>query len=183
MGSNRITWRHRPGYSPVQDRTGITRPRALPPATERVDQDPDPFDPPFVDQREVLRVTYQGDDRCQLACPGCYTGARLRPEPGSAARRVVPWHDFTGHLRALSGLQDFFLLGAEATVDARGSADKLSYARRLGLPLQVITHGATSVDRFEATFGAALATGTVSKVIVSIDSMDPAVNNALRGRP
>ena len=85
----------------------------------------------MLDEREILRATYQGDDRCQLRCPGCYTGERLdRPSiaPTSPGARLrVPWEDFTGHLHGLGpGLQDFYLLGAEPTMDPEGSAGKLA---------------------------------------------------------
>lgn len=187
---NQITWQRGSRYSPVQDRSGVKVPTGadFPPATERVSQHVDPYQPGFLDEREVLRVTYQGDDRCQLACPGCYTGARLRqPLPqvqAAGGRKVAPWEDFTGHIEALGdGLQDFFLLGAEATVDPAGSAAKLAYAHRRGLPQQIITHGAVSVDRFERTFGAAIDSGGVHKLIISLDSTRPEINNGLRGRP
>ena len=44
-----------------------------------------------------------------------------------------------------------------------------------------ITNGAISPARFDRTFGQALATGDLYKVIVSLDSIDPEVNDALRG--
>lgn len=186
---NRITWRADGRYSPVQDRSGVREPTPadFPPATRRVSQRVDSYANTHLDEREVLRVTYQGDDRCQLACPGCYTGARLRQPAAEVqaegGRKAVSWPDFTGHVAGLgTGLQDFFLLGAEATVDPAGSAAKLAHARDRGLPLQIITHGAVSVDRFEATFGQALDSGAVHKLIISLDSMSPRVNNTLRGR-
>ena len=99
----RITWSSTDRYSPVQDRAGVVDPAPdeLPPVHRRVRQDPSPYQPAWLDEREILRVTYQGDDRCQLRCPGCYTGARLdRPSiaptaPGDRLR--VPWDEFTGH--------------------------------------------------------------------------------------
>jgi hypothetical protein len=42
--------------------------------------------------------------------------------------------------------------------------------------------GSSCVSRFEATFGAALDSGAVYMLIISLDSMDPGVNNQLRGR-
>ena len=92
----RITWSSTDRYSPVQDRAGVVDPRPdeLPPVHRRVRQDPSPYSPAWLDEREILRVTYQGDDRCQLRCPGCYTGERLdrpvacrRPRTG---RRAAP---------------------------------------------------------------------------------------------
>src|SRR4051812_39126999 len=84
----RIGWASPGRYSPVQDRLGVVAPGPddLPPVTQRVNQDPQPYHPRFLDEREILRVTYQADDRCQLGCPGCYTGQRLlRPGAPPAA--------------------------------------------------------------------------------------------------
>ena len=190
----RITWSSTDRYSPVQDRAGVVDPTPadLPPVHQRVRQDPSPYQPAWLDQREILRVTYQGDDRCQLRCPGCYTGERLdrpslppaeRPD-APAARLRVPWDDFTGHLHGLGpGLQDFYLLGAEPTMDPEGSAEKLHWAADAGMSVMSITNGAVSARRFDRTFGPALAAGELYKVIVSLDSIDPAVNDALRGSP
>src|ERR687897_3371133 len=186
----RITWSSTDRYSPVQDRAGVVDPPPadLPPVHRRVRQQPDPYSPAWLDEREILRVTYQGDDRCQLRCPGCYTGERLdRPQMAPAmpgARLRVPWDDFTGHVRGLgSGLQDFYLLGAEPTMDPEGSARKLAWAAEAGLSTMSITNGASSAARFDRTFGPALAAGDLYKVIVSLDSIDPAINDALRGSP
>ncbi len=176
-------------YSPVQDRRGLRDPQPgeLPPATERVCQHPDPCHPATLAEREILRVTYQGDDRCQLRCPGCYTGDRLNLPIAqiteSGRRNRVSQQEFTDHIQALgAGLQDFYLVGAEATMDPAGSAAKLRFVRQRGWPQMIVTHGAVSVERFEATFGEALDSGLVYMLIVSLDSMDPAVNNRLRGR-
>jgi hypothetical protein len=116
-----IEWASTDRYSPVQDRIGIhdPAPEELPSVTDRVEQHPDPYAPAFLDQREILRVTYQGDDRCQLRCPGCYTGERLaRPgiagRSGHDVRLQTPFDDFTGQVHGLGqGLQDFYLLGAD----------------------------------------------------------------------
>ena len=184
----RIAWSSTDRYSPVQNRVGVVDPAedGLPPVDRRVIQDPSPYSPAWLDEREILRVTYQGDDRCQLRCPGCYTGERLdRPSIAPAtpgARLRVPWEDFTGHLRGLgAGLQDFYLLGAEPTMDPEGSAAKLAWAAAAGLATMSITNGATSAARFDRTFGPALAAGDLYKVIVSLDSIDAEVNDALRG--
>lgn len=186
----RIAWSSTDRYSPVQDRVGVVDPAAdeLPPVAQRVRQQPSPYEPGWLDEREILRVTYQGDDRCQLRCPGCYTGERLdRPSIAPASpggRLTVPWDDFTGHLHGLgTGLQDFYLLGAEPTMDPAGSAEKMAWAAEAGLSVMSITNGAVSPARFDRTFGAALAAGDLYKVIVSLDSIDPEVNDALRGSP
>ena len=184
----RIGWSSTDRYSPVQDRAGVLDPAddELPPAHLRVNQHPSPYEPAWLDEREILRVTYQGDDRCNLRCPGCYTGERLdRPSIAPVltnGRQRVPWADFTGHLRGLGpGLQDFYLLGAEPTMDPEGSAAKLAWAADAGLATMSITNGAASPARFDRTFGPALASGDLYKVIVSLDSIDPEVNDALRG--
>ena len=184
----RITWSSTDRYSPVQDRVGVLDPAddELPPVLVRVNQHPSPYSPGWLDEREILRVTYQGDDRCNLRCPGCYTGQRLdRPSiaPVTGNQRLrVPWQDFTGHLRGLgAGLQDFYLLGAEPTMDPEGSAAKLAYAADAGLTTMSITNGASSPARFDRTFGQALASGDLYKLIVSLDSIDPEVNDELRG--
>ena len=94
----------------------------------------------------------------------------------------MPWQDFTGHLRGLGdGLQDFYHRGAEPTMDPEGSAQKLAWAAEAGLSTMSITNGATSAARFDRTFGPALAAGDLYKLIVSLDSIDPEVNDALRG--
>jgi MoaA/NifB/PqqE/SkfB family radical SAM enzyme len=184
----RIAWSSTDRYSPVQDRAGILDPAVdeLPPVAVRVNQHPSPYAPVWLDEREILRVTYQGDDRCNLRCPGCYTGERLdRPSIAPVAgneRLRVPWQDFTGHLRGLGkGLQDFYLLGAEPTMDPEGSAAKLAHAASAGLTTMSITNGASSPARFDRTFGPALDRNELYKVIVSLDSIDPEVNDALRG--
>jgi len=191
--SRRIGWTSRKGYSPIQDRAGVVEPHPgdLPSVIKRVTQQPDPYFPRYLDEREVLRVTYQGDDRCQLRCPGCYTGERLeRPgttatiSAGAGGRRRVPWDDFTGHVRGLGGgLQDFYLLGAEPTMDPEGSDRKLAWAAEQGLTVMSITNGAVPPARFDRTFGGSIERGQLYKLIVSLDSMDPAVNNELRGSP
>jgi pyruvate-formate lyase-activating enzyme len=185
-----IGWSASGRYSPVQDRFGIKRPQPgeFPPVTERVNQSPDPYHPTHLDEREILRVTYQGDDRCQLACPGCYTGQRLDSHPASAApaeRRVqVPFDEFADHMAALgTGLQEFFLLGAEPTMDPETSESMLRWSTEKGLTVTAITNGAVSPARFDRTFGRALAAGELYKLSVSLDSIDPAVNNRLRGKP
>lgn len=189
-GSNEITWRHQRRYSPIQDRAGVKAAEQMtfPPVTERVSQEVDAFQPAFADEREIMRATYQGDDRCQLACPGCYTRDVLQITSAVAARegrrKVAPAGEFAAHVDALGpGMQDVYVIGAEPTMDPEGTAAKLAYARERGWPQQVITHGAVSVERFESTFGEALDSGTVYMMIVSLDSMDPEVNNRLRGRP
>jgi pyruvate-formate lyase-activating enzyme len=184
----RIAWSSTDRYSPVQDRAGVVDPAEdeLPRVDLRVNQRPSPYEPARLDDREILRVTYQGDDRCQLRCPGCYTGQRLdRPSLAPVldnARLRVPWEDFTGHLRGLGpGLQDFYLLGAEPTMDPEGSAAKLAWAAEAGLSTMSITNGAVAPARFDRTFGPSLESGDLYKVIVSLDSIDPEVNDALRG--
>lgn len=184
-----IRWEGEPQrYSPVQDRWGLRDPQPgdFPPASKRVTQQPQPFHPETLSGREIMRVTYQGDDRCQLRCRGCYTGDRLNlpiAEVTAAGRRTrVSYDEFTAHLDGFAGLQDFYLLGAEATMDPAGSAAKLRYAQQQGLPQMAVTHGATSVEVFERTFGEALDSGGIYMLIISLDSMDAAVHNWLRGR-
>jgi MoaA/NifB/PqqE/SkfB family radical SAM enzyme len=184
----RIAWSSTDRYSPVQDRAGVVDPTEdeLPPVSRRVNQHPSPYSPAWLDEREILRVTYQGDDRCNLRCPGCYTGERLdRPSiaPNAVNDRLrVPWEDFTGQLRGLGdGLQDFYLLGAEPTMDPEGSAAKLAWAADAGLATMSITNGASSPARFDRAFGDSLDSGDLYKLIVSLDSIDPEVNDALRG--
>ncbi|MFI6576640.1 radical SAM protein [Nocardiopsis sp. NPDC050513] len=187
--SKEIVWKEDDSYSPLQQRGGIQEPQSghFPPARERVPQEADPFTPAHLDEREVLRVTYQGDDRCQLQCPGCFTGDRLVASLTEVlergGRKVVPHGEFTGQIEGLGeGLQDFFLIGAEPTMDPAGSAAKLRYAKDRGLPHMSITNGAVRRDRLEATFGEALETDLFYKLNVSLDSMDKEVNNRLRGR-
>jgi sulfatase maturation enzyme AslB (radical SAM superfamily) len=170
-------------YSPLQGRFGLRTPsrETFPPATRRVTQDPDPYSTEFLDEREVLRVTYQGDDRCQLKCPGCYTADRLLPN-ARAHRRQVSFSDFDDHIAALGpGLQEFFLLGAEPTVDPKMSREMMLAASRRGLSVTSITHGAVSFSRFDETFADALVEGNLYKITISIDSMLPSINNRLRG--
>lgn len=186
----RIAWTSNDRYSPVQDRAGVhdPTPEDLPAVTARIGQQRDPYHPEFLDEREILRVTYQGDDRCQLRCPGCYTGERLqRPALAPATpqpRLRVPFDDFTGHVDGLGpGLQDFYLLGAEPTMDPAGSEAKLAWAQERGMTVMSITNGAVPADRFDRTFGRAIETGQLYKLIVSLDSMVPEINNELRGSP
>jgi MoaA/NifB/PqqE/SkfB family radical SAM enzyme len=187
--SKEIVWKDGDSYSPLQQRGGIREPQpgGFPPARERVPQSADPFTPAHLDEREVLRVTYQGDDRCQLKCPGCYTGERLfiplAEVQEQGGRKVVPHGEFTGQIEGLGeGLQDFFLIGAEPTMDPAGSAAKLRYANERGLPHMSITNGAVRPERLDATFGEALKTDLFYKLNISLDSIDKEVNNQLRGR-
>ena len=96
----RIAWSSTDRYSPVQDRVGVVDPAddELPPVLVRVNQHPSPYSPAWLDEREILRVTYQGDDRCNLRCPGCYTGERLdRPS-------IAPVTGNERRARAVGGL-------------------------------------------------------------------------------
>lgn len=184
-----IKWQ-KGGYSPLQRRSDVHQPQAeeFPPATERVPQDADPFQHEYLDEHEVLRVTYQGDDRCQLRCPGCFTGERLfiplAEVKASGGRKVIPHDEFIGQVEGLgAGLQDFFLIGAEPTMDPPGSAAKLRYVSEdLGIPTMSITNGAVQRERLMETFGEALTDKTFYKLNVSLDSMDKSANNRLRGR-
>jgi MoaA/NifB/PqqE/SkfB family radical SAM enzyme len=186
----RIGWASTDRYSPIQDRVGILDPipEDIPPVTQRVSQHPDPYSPAFLDEREILRVTYQGDDRCQLRCPGCYTGERLqRPSLAPAvagARLRTPFEEFSGQVAGLGdGLQDFYLLGAEPTMDPEGSDERLAWAADRGLSVMSITNGAVAPARFDRTFGRSLDAGELYKLIVSLDSIVPEINNELRGSP
>jgi pyruvate-formate lyase-activating enzyme len=184
----RIRWASTGRYSPIQDRVGILEPDRIdiPTVTDRVSQRPNPYSPAFLDQREILRVTYQGDDRCQLRCPGCYTGERLqRPSiaPTLPSERLqTPFEEFTGQVTGLGGgVQDFYLLGAEPTMDPEGSDERLAWAAASGMSVMSITNGAVAPDRFDRTFARALDEGELYKLIVSLDSIDPDINNRLRG--
>jgi len=185
--ADRIAWSSADRYSPVQQKSGVAHPRRgeLPPITQRVNQHPDPYLPAYLDERETLRVTYQGDDRCQLSCPGCYTGQRLGPgAPGDrpGGRRQAPTDDVAGHLDAAGpGIRELYLIGAEPTMDPEGSAGLLRDAAGRGWTATSITNGAVSPRRFDRTFGEALEAGGLYSLTVSLDSTVPAVNNRLRG--
>jgi hypothetical protein len=111
----------------------------------------------------------------------------LRPNiaPAAAGQRLrTPFDEFAGQVGGLgAGLQDFYLLGAEPTMDPEGSDERLAWAAERGLSVMSITNGAVSPDRFDRTFSRSLEAGELYKLIVSLDSIVPEINNELRGSP
>ncbi len=120
-------------YSPVQDRRGLRDPQPgecrRPPSGPASTPTPT-IHPATLAEREILRATYQGDDRCQLHCLGCSTGDRLNLPIAQirvgSAQSGVPAGIHRPHPGAGRGLAGLLPVGrAEATMDPEGSAAKL----------------------------------------------------------
>ncbi|GHO59247.1 hypothetical protein KSB_77220 [Ktedonobacter robiniae] len=172
-------------YNPLQHRLGVKSPQAeeFPPVLQRVGNQDIDVHAPFV---TTERVTYQANEVCNLACPGCYIGQWLEKDGRvyvQNARKVVPFERVVEHLEALgSGLKDLFLLGAEATMTPDLSRKILYHAYEKGLSLMSITNGAARPEILDRTFLLALKEQALEKLIISIDSMDAALHDRLRGK-
>src|SRR5947209_8376000 len=116
-------------YSPIQPVTEHERPELLdyPPVYERVPQDQDVD--PYLSMREraVRRVTYQGNEVCNLNCPGCYLGQWLRPDGDVRQQnpsRKVDMETFDAHLDALGPqVEELYAIGAELVAAPDHSRD------------------------------------------------------------
>lgn len=174
-------------YSPVQVRHGIVHPdmEDFPPYDQRVSQCDYPI-PKTVAECHPMRVTLQTSDVCQLACPGCYVGEWTNPN-GSVrlyhARKDTPEEQAQDQIRALGdSLQDVFYLGVEPTLRPDMMQAVTEVAREIGATTMSITNGASPLSRYEATFRTGIRSGDIYKINLSIDSIDPTINDRIRGK-
>ena len=79
-------------------------------------------------------------------------------------------------------VQEIYLLGVEPTLRPVAAAKILSQAGDLGMSAIAATNGAAPINKFETAFRPALERGQLHMINISLDSIDPAINNALRGK-
>ncbi len=173
-------------YNPIQSRADHQLPEAsdFPPVTERVPQDPDPYAP--IAELSIRRVTHQGNELCNLKCPGCYLGEWLKKDgevrAGNEQRRTSV-AAFGQHLEGLGEqLEEVYLLGAETTMTPQDTKAMIELARERGLGVMAVTNAVTREAVVDATFKEALEQGEMHKLNISIDSIDSQVHDVLRGR-
>lgn len=184
---NSIPIAHHGEYSPVQVRGGLVEPTPddFPPAHERVPQQDLPLKHDLAEYNP-LRVTMQTSDICQLACPGCYV--KEWTDPAGSIRQQhdridTPDAEVSDHIRALGPeLQDVYFLGVEPTLRPNTLHEVAKTAKEIGSTVMSITNGASPIRQYEETFRELLDTGEVYKILLSLDSIDPAINNRLRGK-
>lgn len=174
-------------YSPVQVRKGIVQPSedAFPAHDIRVSQHNYPL-PLTVKELRPMRATVQSSDICQLRCPGCYVAEWVDPEGDvrkSHQRTIAGNETVSGQIKALGELQDVFLLGVEPTLTPDTLQEMLAVSREMGATVMSITNGASPLKRYEETFRSGLEQEEIHKINLSLDSIDPAIHNRLRGRP
>jgi MoaA/NifB/PqqE/SkfB family radical SAM enzyme len=114
--------------------------------------------------------------QCNRRCSYCFlpaeffdSGARMSFESFSG---VVRWSQH-------NGVGEITLLGGEASLHP-SFADMVSHASGQGLDVRVVTNGARSFQRLLA--GGAIGPGNLARVAVSLDSLDEALQDELRGR-
>lgn len=174
-------------YSPVQVRAGIVDPSPadFPRYDERVSQAPADVLGATLKDYEPMRVTVQSSDICQLSCPGCYVREWTDPK-GSVrkmhARTDTPLQELRDQLHAMGDLQDIFFLGVEPTLRPEMMHTSVEVARDMGATAMAVTNGASNVHRYEEAFREGIEEGIVYKINISLDSIDPAINDRLRGK-
>lgn len=165
-------------YTPVQTHIGIVRDPYLPPLMERVGNQ---FIKAFAPFESTDRVTYQANETCQLGCSGCFLGDWLEGDRKGGKNLRVPYELYQQHLDAMPGLQEFFLLGAEPTMAPSHSRSLLKEAKERGMSIMAVTNAAVGEDVFDRTFGD-FAPEELSKLNISIDSMNAETHDTLRGK-
>lgn len=132
------------------------------------------------------RATLQTTDMCSLRCPGCYISAWTDPK-GDVRRKhkesTISKELIARQLEALgTEINDVHFLGAEPTM-APEHLDKIrEVARNMGATVMSITNGARNISHYERTFREGLDSKEIYKINISLDSIDPQINNRLRGR-
>ncbi len=174
----RHTMSNSESYSPVQTHIGIVRDPYLPPLMERVGNQ---HIKPFAQFESTERVTYQSNETCQLGCSGCFLGDWLEGDRKGGKNLRVPLDLYQQHLDAMPGLKEFFLLGAEPTMAPSHSKTLLEQARGRGMSIMAVTNAAVGEEVFDRTFGG-FSPDELSKLNISIDSMNSETHDMLRGR-
>ncbi len=174
------------GYSPIQKPSGVHEPTLadFPPLTERVYQRAVNLKG-LLSEYPVKRVTVQKDNECDLACPGCYVGQWIEADGAvrlSNPRRRTDEDTILAQTDSLPALEEFFYLGAEPSLRPANTASLLAAAANRGLRIMSVTNGQGAGARNETAFGKAIAEQGMHKLNVSIDSLDPDVNDFLRGK-
>jgi pyruvate-formate lyase-activating enzyme len=173
-------------YSPIQPTSDHEHPtkETFPPVHIRVPQNVDPFCD--VEDLEIPRVTYQGNELCNLKCPGCYANEWLlrdgvfRMRNGSTKVDLETYED---HLDAIGPqLEEVYALGAELTAAPDHSREIIRRAAERDLAVMAITNGARRPEVVDRTLLEGLESGAIYKLNISLDSIDPDTNDALRGR-
>lgn len=133
-----------------------------------------------------MRVTLQTSDVCQLACPGCYVSEWTNPQGSvrQAHDRIdTPEEEAKDQIRALGGkLQDVFYLGVEPTLRPKMMEAAMEVASEIGATTMSITNGASPLHRYEAAFREGIETEGIYKINLSLDSIDPDINDRMRGK-
>jgi MoaA/NifB/PqqE/SkfB family radical SAM enzyme len=173
-------------YSPIQPPSDHVKPgiKDFPPVVERVSQQVDPF--ADVLELEIPRVTYQGNDRCNLRCPGCYANEWLLKDGDhrvANSSSLVELDLFDEHMDALGpDLTELYALGAELTAAPDHSRELMKRAANRGLAIMAITNGARRPEVVDSTLESGLESGEIYKLNISLDSTNSEVNDQLRGK-
>jgi MoaA/NifB/PqqE/SkfB family radical SAM enzyme len=174
-------------YNPIQSKADheLPQPEDLPPISERVPQSTDPY--ADISTSGINRVTYQSNELCNLSCPGCFLGDWLKEGGAIRAqneRRKTDVGTFTRHIDALGpSLDEVFILGAEPTMTPDSTAQMIQESVAKGHSVMAVTNGAARDSIVDRTFEKALEEGSLHKLNISLDSIDPDTNDALRGKP
>ena len=181
-----MTRSHSEAYNPIQPKQGIVEPASddFPPYHQRVSQN-EPTLHATLAEHNPERVTVQSSDVCQLSCPGCYVAEWTRPD--GAIRQQHETTDATptrtaDQIKALGkNVSDIYYLGVEPTLRPDVFHEVQATADAIGATVMSITNGASALKRYEQTFHSD-PENEPYKIIISFDSIDPEINNHLRGK-
>lgn len=181
-----MTREHAERYDPIQPKQGIVDPdvKDFPPYNQRVPQ-AEPTLHTTLAEHNPERVTIQSSDVCQLSCPGCYVAEWTHPKGDIRQQHLTT--DATpirtaDQIRALgNSIHDVYYLGVEPTLRPEVFHKVQETAQAIGATVMSITNGASPLGRYDRTFHDNPEVEPY-KIIISFDSIDPAINNHLRGK-
>lgn len=161
-------------------------PESFPPVVDRVGQHPDAFKADL-GAYATTRTTLQWADACNLRCDGCYAKPYLphgRSLPLAVKNpRKNSYPDHSDHIAAHGEqLADVYYLGLEPTMFPEQTRNMLTADRARGLGAVAATNGSNGIEAFESSFGEAIKSGQLSRINVSLDSINPTLHDKLRGR-